>query len=1098
MKSLLFENDGALKLALTTGLVPEDLAASPAGVLREADGKLVVFPSESLKRAAELKLAAAGVAFVKEARAPTRQVGCWAQILLPRRTGSEPEKGPVLFVIPEDGSALSLGAEMLRLGCDRQDFCIVPGGGPALLRAIDPPYFTLASILDGSRRLQAFVPTPPGQDKVWTELGHSHPLAGALQAPEGRLLLVGGDGSWREVGDGPWTSIYSVLELQVPGAPLKHEKQPVPPTLKVRLRLAKASRNEPTALFVLRQDAVEQIDALVRGCSDELVQRLLFAATGDPKNPTIILRARPGRQAPPELQLTGEAYLPLLATGQLFIPRDASLEPPLRKEKIRDLLAPGNEEIAWLAPTEGDGFRVERIAESAFAPLSDWVEYLVHAAAPLESWVRRATFDFAFFESAGLEWADGPRRPEKEEREERGPRRERTKGPREAPEPAPAPKAAPAAARPAAPAPAEEYRLQPTGEEEQSLHALEKQFVEMDVPADHPSRSSLWSQMAALHARLGRGADAGLCWTRSFWELGAAEAGPLVDRWARGESFLATRSSDPAGALRTLLDVKAATRDQTRAMAALVALAAQGQTDLAVDPHAAQVWLDANDDNLDVRSLWLARSSLSKLVGGDRLGVARTRDRILARLHRGLSLERDVPTFLRFLGQGAQTPLGSLGRGDGAMRLVTVLGDLLDRFERTERKRSPVEAPPLLTRAYVLFVFAYGFARLGAADRARSLRSTASGLLPAGEPVHGFLSRSFGARVDCALEGLPVETPLPPPIQAELNKLEKFLRYKVDRLRQASTVLEPQERLDPVQAFQRGDQDPRGEEFATLRGMTDPGRLGVELEKLLKVALAQETRPEDSARLFDGIMDFFPMLPDSQALPRLQSLLGGMDDIQAVRRISLLEEALMLAGYFGRAELVRQIVATIEKLLGGLTPESANEVGGIIGRCLRSLRRVGLRNEAAHLLDAVAAIVTGTGPKALSARLNLASGQAYLGRLDQAMPEFDRAQRALQAKDLQMPDRLALTRACAGALSQTPQEYAAAGIMRLAEQLKGITDSFNTNSHFCLSVVGFMESLVLGLASEDLALGEFGRRWLDEEEYLVRRRIQRENAEAAG
>ncbi|MGC4116943.1 MAG: hypothetical protein QM765_20755 [Myxococcales bacterium] len=350
MKSLHFENDGALQLALTTGLVPEDLAGSPAGVLRDGDGKLVVFPSESIKRAAELKLAAAGVSFVKESREPTRQVGCWAQILLPRRTGSEPEKGPVLFVVPEGDSVLKLGAEMLRLGCDRQDFCIVPSGGPCLLRAIDPPYFTLASILDGSRRLQAFVPTPPGQDKVWTELGHSHPLADSLKAPECRLLLVGSDGSWREVADGPWTNLYSVLELQVPGAPHHHEKQPVPPRLQVRLRLAKASRNEPTALFVLRQNAVEQVDTLVRGCSDELVQRLLFAATGDPKNPTIILRARPGRQAPPELQLNGEAYVPLLATGQLFIPRDASLEPPLRKEKVRDLLAPGTDENRLAGP----------------------------------------------------------------------------------------------------------------------------------------------------------------------------------------------------------------------------------------------------------------------------------------------------------------------------------------------------------------------------------------------------------------------------------------------------------------------------------------------------------------------------------------------------------------------------------------------------------------------------------------------------------------------------------------------------------------------------------------------------------------------------
>ena len=53
-------------------------------------------------------------------------------------------------------------------------------------------------------------------------------------------------------------------------------------------------------------------------------------------------------------------------------------------------------------------------------------------------------------------------------------------------------------------------------------------------------------------------------------------------------------------------------------------------------------------------------------------------------------------------------------------------------------------------------------------------------------------------------------------------------------------------------------------------------------------------------------------------------------------------------------------------------------------------------------------------------------------------------------------------------------------------------DKFSTNSHFSLSTIAFMEALVLGYARSDLALGELGRRWLDEDEYLVRRRIHRD------
>jgi hypothetical protein len=519
-----------------------------------------------------------------------------------------------------------------------------------------------------------------------------------------------------------------------------------------------------------------------------------------------------------------------------------------------------------------------------------------------------------------------------------------------------------------------------------------------------------------------------------------------------------------------------------------------------VDPHAAQVWLDAHDDSLDVRSLWLARLSLARLVGGDRLGLARTRDRILAKLHHGLSLERDVPTFLRFLGQTGGA------KGDPALRLVSVLEDLLKHFEKTARKRSAVEADPAMTRAYVLFVFAYGFARLGAADRARALRTTAAGLLPQGKAVHGYLTRAFSSRIEQALEGLPAETPLSPEIQAELASLEKFLRYKVDRLRQASSILEPQEHLDPIGAFTRADKDPRGAEFAGLRGMTDPGKLRAEVERLMGVALALDTAPEESDRLFDGLMDFFPVLGEAAAIPLLTAVVGNVDDVGPVRRFALLEEALMLAGYFGRQDLVRRIVGMIDGLLGTLGPEEANEVGSAVGGCLKSLRRVGLREEAARLLESVSAVLSGTSTAAQVARLHVAGGFAFLGRLDRATPDFERALKSLSVApkrsgtemQVEIVERTQITRACAASLSQTPQEMAAAGIMRMAGQLSFVTDSFNTNDYFCQSVVSFMEALVLGLASEDLALGEFGRRWLDEEEYLVRRRIQRDNAAATG
>ena len=45
---------------------------------------------------------------------------------------------------------------------------------------------------------------------------------------------------------------------------------------------------------------------------------------------------------------------------------------------------------------------------------------------------------------------------------------------------------------------------------------------------------------------------------------------------------------------------------------------------------------------------------LARLTGGDVVGLARARDRLLERLHdRGLSADLDVPAAMRFAGQGA-------------------------------------------------------------------------------------------------------------------------------------------------------------------------------------------------------------------------------------------------------------------------------------------------------------------------------------------------------------------------------------------------------------------------------------------------------------
>ena len=55
---------------------------------------------------------------------------------------------------------------------------------------VDPPWFVLSRALDHLDGLRAFVPSPAGQDQVWTEVGFEHPLDMAIEMPQSGMVLV--------------------------------------------------------------------------------------------------------------------------------------------------------------------------------------------------------------------------------------------------------------------------------------------------------------------------------------------------------------------------------------------------------------------------------------------------------------------------------------------------------------------------------------------------------------------------------------------------------------------------------------------------------------------------------------------------------------------------------------------------------------------------------------------------------------------------------------------------------------------------------------------------------------------------------------------
>jgi hypothetical protein len=1071
-----FPSEEALRVALMSALVAEEISQSPARGWRDAEGAVWVVPAAPVKAKTLAAWKNLGLS-VTDARPPegARQARCWAELVpLERQAGwqrGDAGNGQVLFLVPDTASILEIAGELLRLGCDRQE--LRQTGEWSLLRVLGPPYYTLVRALDRVGGLRAFVPC--GAEGVCVEAGYTHPLAKLLRPEPGHLLLLSPDRPWMSLPAGPWTDLYKVLDLAVPGRATSLAESRALPRLTVHLRLVRGAHGDAPALWVLRDDAVAKMERLLASLPEESATSFLYAvAESSETPPVVIVRARPGVRKGVTLDLDAESYRPHPQLPGLFLPCGTSLEPPLRRDKVRELLASDPNQIVWVTG-DAEGLGVERIEEVAFRPLPDWVSYVIdRGATELAAWVRGASFDFSAFEVIeAIPVAEAPAlEPESEEEAPRERSRTRTKAPPVTPV------ASKARERAKQEAPVTTAVHVDESAAAQELAAREKEFLALGTRVDDPARAVLWLAMARLNAQLSRAKDATLCWTRALWDAEDDDARRIAGAWVTAET-----GTGPDAARH--LQSASPRREDVSAVAAIVTLEALSPGGR-LEPGRVALWLDRHDDVLDLRSLWLARASLSRLVGKDALGLARARDRVLSKLHRGLSVERDVPTFLRFLG-GARDPAQ-------IERLGSHLEALARRYEKTRRASSTVEADPKLTLAYVLFVVGYGCARVGQTDRARAHAARAAALLDRAEPIHGFLARAYEARIEQAVEGLPPETPLSPEIATRLNALDKFSRYKVDRVRQFSQVLEPHERLDPVVAFQRGEQDPRGAEFTELRGMSNVAALEEAVEQIF--AKARQGGPDDRARLFDGVMDFFPTIGGERAVRYLEEILGSLYGIAPPRQAQLLEEALMLAGHVGDQELGRRIYTPLRTVIAGLGEDSAAELAPVMGGMMRTLRRVGLRDEASELVLTMQKAASGTGTPARIARLHGAAALAYLGRFDQARPVFEDALTVL-AGDLPVPACLELTRALARAVSHAPLEYALSALERLADKLPVITDSFNTNSHVCLSVVSFMESLVLGYASDDLTIGDLGRQWLDDDEYLIRRRVHRDMVQGA-
>jgi hypothetical protein len=430
--------------------------------------------------------------------------------------------------------------------------------------------------------------------------------------------------------------------------------------------------------------------------------------------------------------------------------------------------------------------------------------------------------------------------------------------------------------------------------------------------------------------------------------------------------------------------------------------------------------------------------------------------------------------------------------------------DLADSAQKWVKDNADaVQKPPM--DAYVDLLFSFGLARLGEADAARELLARAANTLADKDDAHTFLLEAFRYRVTAALDGKRHTGPLPEERMAAIKGMETLKTYIVDRLRRHSRILEPDQEIDPYRKWgaRLSDLD---NQIAELTDLADRKEIAARVQKLLKGAPKGDDGLETRAKILKAALEAAPRVGEEFGKEMLEAsqkvyaaLSEPQDTTQLEERAKFLEKALFVAAHFDRVGDIHTLVDRFEQLLQ--TQRGTQAIGALeklAGRCFRGLRKLGMREQIDRLLTRMADLVLqghaveSVEPAGVRALLLVAGEWYFFGRDGQADPILKRARDLLLKGDLPPRDQTALACSYAKTVGQAPVAVAQKRLEEIFTSVKGVKDTYTTSSHFSVSQLDLIEAVVLAVVSDDFTLGTQARRWLDEDEFLVRRRIHRD------
>jgi hypothetical protein len=397
--------------------------------------------------------------------------------------------------------------------------------------------------------------------------------------------------------------------------------------------------------------------------------------------------------------------------------------------------------------------------------------------------------------------------------------------------------------------------------------------------------------------------------------------------------------------------------------------------------------------------------------------------------------------------------------------------------------------------------------------------------------VSNFLYKGFKYRVDQVLAGKPQTGGLSAELLAELDEIYKkgvngpsnnpykLSHYVISRMREKSDILEPHEKLEPYSEYTKGS-DPLRRELWELYSVRDPRRLAERIRKLHRDGPQGRSLTEVQFLVLHETIPLAPRVGEAFTVELLQHVPAALAEVSTIedsvdwsRKLGdLMNRALFIAGHYGRTDIVKQLIDDFSKLIHGKKKdeERFRLINAVGGECLRSLKRLGLRDEIDRFFSRLhIEVLIGASPAELRKRyaarpelwsqvlqtlLNLAGGWLTFGLDDRAKPALDMARSELlstYATKFHAKDYTPLACAYVTALGFGPPEEALVNITALYSRMdrNRIVNSFTTAPYYSRFHLNLVEQTIRAIGSDEFALGAGGRKWLDDDEYIVRRRI---------